>query len=609
MHRDIIFYEGANHVIEVDNEAYAQYDTVSTSAEIYSNESKREWDLSTGFEMSVGGGGHSVSASLENTYGENFSNASTQITEMEISEITKADLTDQVIYNGTNYAIWEYPVYGAEADDPEQVQTISVIWPLTGNQTNSPTTRKSTWCDENFYAPGHQLYNVWSYDHTALGVGGFDDLAENIKSKSTTGGTDIAIRMSENSTATRSSGFHNQISAGLEYSYENELNIPFVGNVFDFSFRAYANGSYAHESLSTFSTEVTDETGITVSYPSADDLPNTNIYLYWAKAGYLVADYQTEPDNGGIWLRYEDPDPAFILPWYGFPDPTAPVAPLCGPDKQLFTHDIELDPTYVQNGDTVTMTATVRNFSAQSLSDVDVRFYLGEPAADNDIGDCNIATLDRINGPQQCNVTWEVAGGSGEEKIYAVIDPDEYITEMHDEGDLINNNIGYRLLYVANADTFDPGLRLEQTYQSILYEDSSGLGFGLYLPTTNITETFRYELIPTDLGEMRIVGDPIQVLAFSGGESEPDQHHTFSPTPAGMMAFYRDEDLLPGMDEADLKLYHLGSSGWEEATCPGYDLVRFPDDYRLAVPICQTGTFVLTDQQPENKIYLPLVMQ
>ena len=616
MHRDIIYNGGQNQVIEVINDAYALYNTTSSGAEVYSTESKKEWELSTGFDMSVGGGGHKVSASLENTYGTNFSKATTQITERVISDQTNANIFDQIIYNGTNYAIWEYPVLGAEADNPDQAQTISVVWPLT-DQTTLPNTNGSTWCDEYFYTPGHQLYNIWSYDHTALGDDGFKDLGEKILVKTTTGGTEIDMRMSENSGATRSSGYHNQISAGLEYSYKSSLNIPFVGNVYDFSFRAYADGSYAHESFSTFSTEVTEDTGVSISYPSTASLSEIKIYLYWAKAGYLAVDYQTLPDSQQLpWSLYQEPDPAFILPWYGFPDPADPIAPICGYDKKLFSHDIELDPAYVQNGDTVTMTATVRNFSASSAtlpSQVSVWFYLGYPEAkhSNKIGECTISgsSLDRVHGPQQCETTWVISGGSGDEKIHAVIDPMNAFAEMHEDGDLINNNFGYGLLHVANADYQDPGLREKQAYQAILYEKVPGLGFGLYLPTTNHIETVRYELVPTDLGEMQIVGDPIQVLAFSGGAQEPDESHTFSPTPAGMVVFYRDADLLAGMVEANLKLYRLDDSDWVEATCPGYELYRFVDDNTIVVPICQAGTFVLSDQQPisERNIYLPII--
>jgi hypothetical protein len=128
--------------------------------------------------------------------------------------------------------------------------------------------------------------------------------------------------MSESSTAARSASFHNQVSAGLEYSYEYELDIPLIGNVFDFSFRAHANGKYGHEKISTFSSEVTEDTGVSIDYPSVPQVQTIlHIYLYWAKAGYMVVDYQTMPGGTEPWSLYDKPDPAFILPWYGFPDP------------------------------------------------------------------------------------------------------------------------------------------------------------------------------------------------------------------------------------------------------------------------------------------------
>jgi len=619
VHRDIIEVDGEDEVINVTGDVYAKHIGESSGVEVYESVSKREWSLSTGFEMGVGGGGTKVTTSLSNTYGQNFQNSITKIQDRKITDETTASIYDQVIYNATNYAVWEYPVYGVRDGSPGKAKTISVVFPLVedNNKTNQPSTLRSTWCDENFYTPSHQIYNVWSYDSTALGKDGFKDLFEKIISKSTSGGTTITMRMSESATAARSASFHNQISAGMEFSYKSELNIPLIGKAWDFSFRAYANGSYGVEGLSTFSSQVTEATGVEIHYPENPDFPKIIAYLYWAKGGYMVVDYQTAPDTlAPLWSSYNKPDPAFILPWYGFPDPANPVSPLCGNDRKIFTHDIELDPAYVQNGDTVTITATVRNFSPVATTHVKVGFYLGDPSSGGiAIGNCTIASLDRTTGPGQCSTTWVVSGGSGDDKVYAVIDPDDlppYDNEMHDMDDVINNNIGYGLLHVASGDYFDPGLRNTQTYQTILYEDAPGLGFGLYLPTANITETMRYELIPTSIGGLNIVGNPIQVLAFRGGRQDPETNHNFGPIPAGMMALYRDMDLLPGMDEENLKLYRLVGSVWVEATCPGYEIVRFPSDNRLAVPICQTGTFVLSDKLPLplwKYIYLPLILR
>jgi hypothetical protein len=265
------------------------------------------------------------------------------------------------------------------------------------------------------------------------------------------------------------------------------------------------------------------------------------------------------------------------------------------------------------------MTATLRNFSnITPPADVLVRFFLGYPASGNQIAACTIAKaqLARSEGPASCDVTWEVSGASGEEKIYAMIDPGSAqkpvgaFDEMHDEGDMINNNIGYGLLHVANADYVDPGLRRVQAYQPIIYEEAPGSGYGLYVPTTNFTETIRYELVPIDLGSLSIVGVPIQVQAFRGGQQFPEENHSISPIPAGLMVTYNDTDLLPGMVESDLRLYRLDGSTWVDATCPGDEFYRFANDNALVVPICQTGIFVLSDQEPvllQTETFLPFV--
>ncbi len=615
-HQDIIRDGSGIRVIDLFDSAYATYRNVSSTGETFSATSKREWELSTGFELEAGAGGASVKTSLDNTYGENFEDSTTAIQELEVDATYTADQDDKVLFNRTDYHIWEYPVFGAEADNPAEAQTISVIFPVveSNNQTNLPTDRIGTLCDESFYAPSHQVNNAWSYGHTALNDSAYDDLGEKITSGSTTGGLTVNLTMSQNNEVTRESSFHNQISAGLELSYEKELEVPLIGKAFDFSFQAKADGSYKHESLSTYTSKVTESTGVGVYWPSNPASPRVDIYMYWAKAGYMVVDYLTLPDTlREPWSFYTLTDPAFSLPWYGFPNPNNPVAPTCGAAKKLFTHDIDIKPAYAQIGDTVTITATVRNFSSVTPpADVQVKFYMGYPANSDPITSCSISKADlaRIEGPATCSGTWTVAGASGEEKIYAVIDPGQAFDEMHDEDDLINNNVGYGLLYAANADYLDPGLRQSQAYQPVLYEEAPGSRYALFVPTTNITKTVRYELVPIDLGRLSIVGIPIQVLAYQGGEQEPDANHEFGPTPAGFEITYHDSGLLPGMQESNLKLYRLDGTSWVEAVCPGNQYYRFLDNNAIAVPICQTGTFALSDNPPDllqTHLFLPMI--
>jgi hypothetical protein len=600
MHRDIINGE----VINTNHTATAIHKTAETETEKSKTESKRDWSLSTGVEAGVGGAGHKVTRSLEYTHGENFAKSITEIASYELAVTTTATIYDQVIFNGTDYGVWEYPVLGVEVEDESEngPPTISVVFPLV-TTTNSPSSRSGhQTCDENFYTPSHQIYNIWSYG--AIGSPQFADLGDLIMSQQTTGGSNIQLKMESLSEEERTKSFHNQINTGLEYKYENELKIPLVGKAYDVSFRAYAKGSYRHESIATLGTTYVEATELTIDLPS-DGTFNVETSLYWAAAGYLVADYRTTPFSSWPWNLYNKPDPAFLLPWYGFPDPDNPVHPPCGVDRQLFTHDIKIEPAYVQNEEMVKITATVRNFSSITPPNVDVKFYLGEPAGGSFIGGCTITTsLARIYGPRQCSIDWEVAGVYGAEKIFAVIDPEDKIAEMHDQNDLINNNIGYGLLYAAQADYLDPGRQAhDQVYQSILHENSPGLGFSLHLPTSNQNETFRYELLPLAGYESGVVGKPIHVSAFHGGAEEPDQDHVYGSIPAVLIASYRDGDLLPGMVETDLKIFRLGDQGWVDATCQGYETVRFPDDNLVAAPVCQTGAFALAVTPPS--VFIP----
>jgi len=610
IHRDILENSDDPILFEVGAGAYATHVYESTTEDSSMVESKRDWSLSTSLETSASAMGHTVSTSLSNTYGESFSKAAQEINAYTLTEENSAEIDDQVIYNSTKYGVWEYPVYGAEGEMPEDPYTIVVAFPLNISQTNSPETKNGSHCDESFYAPSHQVNNVWSYDDAMTGSLVPDDYNPDrlfLFDKSTTGSTDLTLIMQNSITKEYSSSFSNQVSAGVEYSYENELSIPLVGKVFDFSFRASVEGTYGIEGLSTMSSAFSKLTSVMVHIPPPEVIGNaytTRSLLYWAQAGYLVMDYQTQPTEGGYWMAYEKPDPAFTLPWYGFPDHETGIfpstgeldGPPCGLAKQLFSHDIKLDPGYVQYGDMLIMTATVRNFSYEtSTSPVSVHFFLGIPAAENEIGNCTTTTaLDRQNGPEQCSTSWVVDRGSGEEKIYAVIDYTDALDEMHDEKTMINNNIGYGLIYIANADYLDPGLRLKQAYYDIQYEEAPGLGYGLYLPTNNSNESIRYELISTDISGAGVVGTPLEIVAYRGGLELPD--HVIGSIPAALIAKYRDEDLSGA--ENDLQLYRYDDPGWVEASCPGYEPIHFLADNMLAVPICQTGTYLLSTENP-----------
>lgn len=626
MHQDIIKVGGVDTVVKVVNSASATHTVETGQTTVYASESKREWSLSTGFEMSAGGGGHKVKTSFDNTYGENFSNSEENITSYGVTDVNTANMWDKVVHNETHYAVYEYPVYGLVDGDGNVPRTISVVWPLLDIplQTNVPASTDSNRCDEYFYAPGHQIYNAWSYDDNT-GTPHFKDWGEGILAKVTSGGTQTKLKMSENASVSKSTSFKDTISAGLEYSYKNELKLPLIGSAFDFSFRAYAKGTYGMEEISTFKSTYNEQSEVVVDYPSASNMPSIRAYMYWAKGGYLVVDYQSRPDPLQVpWSYYDKPDPAFILPWYGFPDPAAPVAPLCGVERKFFSHDIVIEPAKASIGEMVKITATVRNFSDEDITaPVQVKFYQGDPDSGGTyLGQmCEIAAFGRTAGAKTCSIDWTVTGTPGESKIFAVIDPNNTITnEMHQAGDLINNNKGYGLLKIAGADYFDPGLKQQQAYQPVSYQQAPGLRFDLYLPTNNLTrveqaggqpatyesQSLLVEMVPTTAGSVVSVGKPFKLQVSFNDQLQTN--FTFQPSPLGLMVQYRDADLMPGKDESALRLYRKNGVRWEAAECPGYATVRFTDQNRIAVPICQTGTYILSQQSLVPKqFFLPII--
>ena len=640
-HRDIINGEE----ITVGMDSVASY-TYEVGEEIISTvQSQRDWSLSTGLELSGGAFGASATASLENTYGENFSNTTSQLQAWSLTQQVDAYIADQVLYNATDYEVWEYPVYGVEggAHGPPAI-VVAFPRPVQAGMTNIAQSREGYYCSESFYAPRHQPYNVWSYDRGGLNGYSFPDRDETqlYYHSATSGGSILTLNISSETELVTENSSSNAFTAGVELSYENELELPLGGEAFEYSFKANVEGSYNTSSMSTLDTKLTSGTTVNVDIPAIDPTMAmiTEVFIYWAKAGYLVIDYQTDPGmSAPLWSAegdyYNLPDPAFTLPWYGWLS-DGEIEPICV-GKQLFTHDISIRPSYAEIGDTVELSATLRNFSYQaSVQPINVNFYLGEPVTGNSpIASCSIAAADlvRANGPQTCTTTWQVTGASGSERIYAVIDPGDIIDEVHEEGDIIDNNTGYNLLHVAEADYVEPAAPAERiAYQVINYLEAPGqaalaldddpfapqafdnLEFGLYVPTNLTSDTLRYQLMPVELSShWDTVGSPMRVVisqADATGELKEVTEPSFDASnPAIFVASYRDSDLSPGFAESELNLYRWSGVGWSLAVCPGYEVVRFPVDNTLAVPICQAGTYALMPHAPDFlfSTFLPLI--
>jgi hypothetical protein len=295
---------------------------------------------------------------------------------------------------------------------------------------------------------------------------------------------------------------------------------------------------------------------------------------------------------------------------------------------------VVIDPPLASTSDTVTITATVRNFSDVPAENVVVEFYRGNPAEDDLIGDDTIEDLDRDAGPATASITWTVTG-AGEQKIYAVIDPDGELDEMHDEGHIINNNMAYGLVQVGAASYFDMGVAEAQPYDSISYGQGDTLTVTLYVALASLDATARLDLHHVAAGGLSVVGNPFEVVATQGSEHREwgDPIPGFdlkleADDPPAVMGISYHEAALHGRDGADLRLYRCTETDresgrctgdWEEAhrTCgvegdqPLYQIQRFPEDNLIAVPVCQTGVFALSDVVPQLAVgvFLPVVLR
>ena len=138
------------------------------------------------------------------------------------------------------------------------------------------------------------------------------------------------------------------------------------------------------------------------------------------------------------------PDPTLILPWRLDPEKGFGINE---ESKRQQTKDIIFDPAYPRFGDTVLITTTIRNFSLKDTpGPVKVRFFIGDP--DNggtllrDIkGESEFETNGFVpaRGLKTIELSWLFPDNLSEfQRIYAVIDPDDSLEEIHED-----NNIGW----------------------------------------------------------------------------------------------------------------------------------------------------------------------
>jgi hypothetical protein len=220
---------------------------------------------------------------------------------------------------------------------------------------------------------------------------------------------------------------------------------------------------------------------------------------------------------------------------------------------------------------------------------------------------------------------------------------------MHDGDDLINNNVAYGIVHLSSAGIADMGHAEQQPYDDISYalsdsentvsrsnsapdgsQSDAGPAVSLHVPRASLSAVASFEvggLASSEAGGVELAA-PIEdlngnitfeVLAFQGSKykmwDEPIDNFEITEAgsndpPAVITLAYNDED-IKGLIEDNLTLYRFDGINWEPAACGDHEIIRFPKDNYISVPVCKTGVFTLSDKLPppalKDRIYLPLI--
>jgi hypothetical protein len=295
----------------------------------------------------------------------------------------------------------------------------------------------------NIYRPEHEVGNILSYKDTA-------SLSEDT--------AQLIYSFNPQTVGSSGSSFtelniDNFTSNGAETSRKVGLEVG--GSIGGWGIEVGVNGRYSESQISSVTTKVSSSMLLRGDYghlnPPFNLSQNTYYitpYSYWAKNGALVFDYKVNVNNNpnSFWnLNYGNKtDPSFSLPWRLDPEKGYPLP---GNDSayRFRSKDIRISRIAPVPGDTITITAKVSNYGLLNLaSNVVVRFYKGNPyEGGTQIGQTTITGGIQSRRSKYASVPWTVpAATAGNTRIYAVIDPDNAITnEVHE-----SNNRGWTSL-------------------------------------------------------------------------------------------------------------------------------------------------------------------
>lgn len=414
-----------SHYSETTTESYTVQTTVSNA-----------WSVSAALSAEYSGLVVSASASLETSYGENFTNTNgTTTTTTEVS-ITTTCFDDAVYASIVTYDVYEYPLY---VGDTLICYVVSIHPRMNEIQYQWISTKSP---QGQYFVTQHEPGSLLSYrpfnspQFDLPNQDGFNDGHNANLSTTITDAWEITTEQVQDSQA----------------DTERSLGLAATASVGAFGITAEVAGTYDWTQISTHASSVGEAIAVgtdvgTLPLASSNATYAINSYIFWGEGDEVVLDYEVNANSTFFTDNYSVQDPAWNLPWRldeerGYT--------LDAQTKIRQTKSIWFDKQFPQAGDTITAHARVFNYSLIATeAPVEVKFFFGNPlnggVAVTDIdGATNVTTNGPIASQQFKEVTFTIALPEDfpyDGRLYAQIDPQETMTEVHEE-----NNLGWRWL-------------------------------------------------------------------------------------------------------------------------------------------------------------------
>lgn len=421
----------------------ATFTSTETQGTSVTTSVESDWSVSAGAEGMV----KMISFGLDTKYGKGFGHSEFRAEKETFTQSRTARDTDQIYAAVSTFDLWEYDVYDSE----EFVGTVLAV---------IPTGSSNTWLSsDSFFGfdfrSSTEETNLLSYprNDVVLQDNDIQVLLKGLRE------TDPSYSIDGNSSTTWSLEFEDFQE---EESY-NRTSFSLGGSVGLPKLGLNLSGEYNTTTMETNKMMVGETIKIDVNLGAlSSQFPTAKYiiypYAYWHEDGPLVIDYAVRLDKqllGGPRSFWDDwygtkSDPALKLPWRHLETKSVLRS---GSDNVEFDRDIiELTksiryfPPRVDPGDTVTVEIDVHNFSLVELvPQVDVHLYLGHPAGSGqrltllDGSDVlQTEPLMPIRGRNTVTGQFVMPDEVSQPRLYAVIDPDNQIDEIHTD-----NNRGY----------------------------------------------------------------------------------------------------------------------------------------------------------------------